>query len=128
MVYRFVCEMRLTGLNGSVLLLDSITIASYGVCFAIVAVHLKYSRFHEAVLGLGLGWGYLLFSVRLSHSSRPFTLQGWAGATQCSLQWHSQAGAHAQATRGCVPPVQVCMRIIGTDSIIVDSKSGANWS
>ena len=25
-------------------------------------------------------------------------------------------GAHALATRGCAPPVQVCVRIIGTDS------------
>ena len=37
-------------------------------------------------------------------------------------QWYSQAGAHALATRGCTPPVQVC---IGADSIVVDHESGA---
>ena len=34
-------------------------------------------------------------------------------------------GARALATRGCAPPVQVCMQILGADSIIVDRESGA---
>ena len=34
-------------------------------------------------------------------------------------------GAHALATRGCAPPVQVC---IGADSIVVDRESGAKRS
>ena len=34
-------------------------------------------------------------------------------------------GARALATRGRAPPVQVCMRIIGADSIVVDRESGA---
>ena len=29
------------------------------------------------------------------------------------VEYRSQAGACALATGGCVPPVQVCMRIIG---------------
>ena len=37
-------------------------------------------------------------------------------------------GAHALATRGCAPAVQVCIRIIGADSIVVDRESGAKWS
>ena len=35
-------------------------------------------------------------------------------------------GACALATRGCPPPVQVSMRIIGTDNIVVDFYSCAN--
>ena len=35
-------------------------------------------------------------------------------------------GARALATRGCAPPVQVSMLIIGTDSII-NHESGAKW-
>ena len=34
-------------------------------------------------------------------------------------------GAHALATRGCAPPVQVC---IGTDSIIVNRESATKQS
>ena len=34
-------------------------------------------------------------------------------------------GAHTLATRGCTTPVQVC---IGTDSIVVDHRSGAKRS
>ena len=37
-------------------------------------------------------------------------------------QWRSQARAHALATRGCAPLVQVC---IGADSIIIGHESGA---
>ena len=43
------------------------------------------------------------------------------------MQWRSQAGAHwgtCPSTRGRAPPVQVCMRIIGADSIVVDRESG----
>ena len=34
-------------------------------------------------------------------------------------------GACALATRGCTPPVQVCMRVIGADPVVVDPELGA---
>ena len=34
-------------------------------------------------------------------------------------------GACSLATRGHAPPVQVCNRIIGADSVVVDHKLGA---
>ena len=37
-------------------------------------------------------------------------------------------GAHALATRGRAPLVQVCMRIIGANSIVIDHESGAKQS
>ena len=37
-------------------------------------------------------------------------------------------GARALVTRGCAPPVQVSMLIIGTDSIVVNHESDAKWS
>ena len=37
-------------------------------------------------------------------------------------------GAHALATKGRAPLVQVRMRIIGTDSIVIDRESGAKKS
>ena len=37
-------------------------------------------------------------------------------------------GARALATRGRAPPVQICIRIIGTDSIVVDRESSAKLS
>ena len=37
-------------------------------CFAIVTVCLRYSWFHRAEVGLGLGWDHLVLSVRFTHS------------------------------------------------------------
>ena len=37
-------------------------------------------------------------------------------------------GARALATRGRAPPMQICIRIIGTDSIVVDRESSAKLS
>ena len=38
------------------------------VMVAIVTVCLSYTRFHRTELGLGLGWGYSVLSVRLIHT------------------------------------------------------------
>ena len=37
-------------------------------------------------------------------------------------------GEHALAIRDCAPPVQVRIRIIGADSIVVDRELGATQS
>ena len=37
-------------------------------------------------------------------------------------------GARALATRGCARPVQVFIRIIGAESIVVDHESGSKMS
>ena len=36
-------------------------------------------------------------------------------------------GARALATKGRATPVQVCMRIIGADSFVVNRESGTKW-
>ena len=54
----------------------------------------------------------------------------------CACGWNKQysvarlghTGARALATRGRAPPVQVCIRIIGADSIVVDRESGTKQS
>ena len=42
---------------------------SYGVCIAIVTIHLGYSYFSKVELGLGLGWGYCVVCEADSHLS-----------------------------------------------------------
>ena len=37
-------------------------------------------------------------------------------------------GARALATRGCAPPVQAFIQIIGAESIVVDCESGSKRS
>ena len=63
--------------------------ASYGVCFAIVMVHLGYSWLCKVGLGLGLGWSYSVFSVRLTHS---YTI-----VVNCRCEAHSGLNYHCEA-------------------------------
>ena len=42
-----------------------------------------------------------------------------AGAAKTGWGTLGHTGAHALAARGRAPPVQICMQIIGTDSIVV---------
>ena len=43
------------------------------------------------------------------------SIEKFVSKERTSLEWHSQAEAHALVTRGCAPPVRVCFRIIGAD-------------
>ena len=69
---------------------------------------------------MALVWTIELKKWRTPYAAMPLALVAISGVARLG-----HTGARALATRGRAPPVQICIRTICADSIVVDPESGA---